>query len=146
MIDQNDWPPARYDEWFASLTTRPTPKSKRSGRFEIKYTGENNYLLAGGGQQFWADGIEACTVLEVKLALGFGRSPFVQASGIPDIVRDKIVAKVRDEFRRIGVIIADEGNPLTRVRVITNEPRAIPFFTALMEEFGLVGEVIVRPE
>jgi hypothetical protein len=146
MVVKRQWTAEEYAAWFASLVVRRTPAATRRGRFEVKHAGGVNYLLLGGGRQFWADGIEAQTVLEAKLIVKPEQSPFIFGSRCPDFVRESAEGQVRDEFERIKEILLDDRNPLTSVRIITNEERAIPFFTGLLEEYNLRGAVVVRPE
>jgi hypothetical protein len=146
VIAKKEWTKESYDEWFASLKIKDTPKSSREDRFEIKYTGEKNFRLIGSSRMFWADGIVEQTILETKLVLNAERSPFVSPSKIPDFVRESIDAKTRSEFDRIALILRDDNNPLTFLRVIVNDDKAIPYFESLLLEFEIPGEVVVRPE
>lgn len=123
-----------------------TPTATRRNLFEIKYTGEENFLIVGGGQQFWADGVENRTVLEVKLVLDLRKSPYILGSKTPEYVRANVIAEARSEFERIALILKDDNNPLTELRVIVNEPKAAPFFESLLNEFQIYGEVVIKTE
>lgn len=141
-----EWNDDRYKEWFASLLTKNTPANTLPDIFEIKHTGGRNYLLKGSGEELWADGIADRTVLEAKMIVTPKRSPFISGSSIPETIRGEIVGKVGDEFRRASIIMRDEGNPLTSMRVYINHPGAKPFFEELMREHNIPGEVIVVRE
>ena len=139
------WSDAESDAWFASLETRRTPRNTAQDIYEIRHAGEYNYRIEGGGEKFWADGIEEHTVvLEAKKIVLPERSPFIPTSKIDARVREIIRAKVGDEFRRLEVIMTDEGNPLTSVRVIISDVRAKPFFESLLRDHRLPGEVVVK--
>jgi hypothetical protein len=74
VIVKEGWTKERYDKWFATLETKDTPTSARFWLFEIKYTGDKNFLLPGSGGDFWADGISNQTILEAKFILDSARS------------------------------------------------------------------------
>ena len=144
-LNKRLWTPEEYAAWFASLATKQTPTT-RKGRYEIKQTGDLNYLLVGGGREFWADGVREQAVLEVKLVVKPRRSPFIAGSQCPAFVQEEVEGQVRDEFDRIKAILQDESNPLTSLCVITNDERAAPFFMALLRAYNLSGMVVIRPE
>jgi hypothetical protein len=56
-----------------------------------------------------------------------------------------IQEEVAEEFSRYAVIINDPYSPVVALEVVLNESRAAPFFRALMQRFGIPGEVLVRP-
>ena len=146
ILTKPEWNDERYNEWFASLPTKSTPANTPPDLFEIKHTGDKNYLLKGGAEEFWADGIADRTVLEAKMIVAPKRSPFIEGSSVPAMIRREIVAKVRDEFRRASIIMRDESNPLTSMRVLINNADAKSFFGRLMREYDIPGEVIVVRE
>jgi len=135
----------QYKKWVESLQQKKTPTSTVAGAYEAAHTGPVNYLLKGGGAEFWADGIEGNVILEAKCVTDAARSPFIKGSNIPAFLRDKIVGEVEDEFRRMAKIIKDSNNPLKSVRVITNNTEAKTFFEELMKRLEIVGEVVMRP-
>ena len=120
----------------------PTPRDL----FEIQQTGPYNYLLRGGGEEIWADGIRVSRghALEAKFVERAARSPFVNGSTTPPFIRGAIRNEVEDEFRRYAAVILDRNNPLRGLEVITNDPAAVPYFEALLRRFGLNGRVVVR--
>jgi hypothetical protein len=145
LIVKRQWTDEEYAEWFSELETRPTPRNTPQHVYEIRHTGELNYRIEGGGEKFWADGIDAkAIVLEAKSILMPDRSPFISTSKIDARLRQMINDKVSDEFRRLSVIIRDESNPLTAVRVIINDAQAKPFFESLLRDYDVPGEVVVR--
>lgn len=107
--------------------------------------GSTEYRIVGGGEQVWADTIDATERLavEVKWA-GPARSPFIPDSGVPDLIRDMINARQEAEFWRYRQVIADPGNPLIGLRVITNSDQAADYVRGLMARLNLPGEVLVR--
>ena len=145
IIAKRLWSDEEHAGWFASLEVRSTPRNTPQDHYEIKHAGDKNYRIEGGGEKFWADGIEGKTVvLEAKKIVTPERSPFIPTSKIDARFRELINAKVRDEFRRLGIIMLDEGNPLTSVRIIISDAQAKPFFESLLRDYHLPGEVIVK--
>jgi hypothetical protein len=145
MIIKRQWTDEEYEQWLSSLETRSTPRNTPQNLYEIKHAGEKNYRIEGGGEKFWADGIEVKTiVLEAKKIVTPERSPFISTSRIEPRLREIINAKVRDEFRRLAIIMRDEGNPLTSVRIIISDAQAKPFFESLLRDYQLPGDVVVR--
>lgn len=138
-----NWTPAQYAEWFSKLETKKTPTNTAPHLYEIKHTGGINYLIKGGGVEFWADGIRDASVIETKMIVNPPRSPYIAGSKTPDFIREKAVADVRGEFDRVAKIVRDDGNPLTSMRVITNDAKAVPFFESLLREYNIPGGVIV---
>lgn len=115
--------------------------------YQIKHCGPTEYKATGGGEEVWADGIDAHTseLLDAKHVGKPNVSPFIPTSGIPPFIRNKIVANLDDEFRRYGAVVNDPGNPVNGLRVITNHPDAVPFFQGLMQQHGVPGRVVVAP-
>ncbi len=144
-IEKATWTSEQYDNWFASLKRQKTPTSSRHNQFEIKYAGEENFQVFGGEKAFWVDGIENKTVLEVKFIADAAKSPYIFGSKTPEFIRENILAEVRNEFERIGLILKDKNNPLTELRVIINEIQATTFFERLLNYFEIYGEVVVKP-
>jgi hypothetical protein len=126
-----------------SLPTQLTPSTTAANRYEIGKTGPLNYRLSSGSVHIDADGIDDATgaVLEAKYVGDPSRSPFISDSGAPAFIREAIDAQVRDEIARYGVIIADQSNPLTHLRIITNHPRAVPYFKGLLSDLQVPGFV-----
>jgi hypothetical protein len=132
------------DVFKMSLPTKATPGGTPAGAWEIANTGGKNYLLEGGGSQFWADGVMGTTIQEAKFIGNAARSPFVPGSGVPDFIRTKVVGQVDDEFARMARIIADPSNPMRNVEVIVSDPSANRFFIDMLKKHGLDGRVINR--
>ncbi|MBO0885201.1 MAG: hypothetical protein J2P17_33710, partial [Mycobacterium sp.] len=125
--------------------TRPAVGGGPSRAYQVAHTGNCEQLCVGGGSQVWADGVEGIdTLLDAKYVGNPGRSPFVPGSAIPDKIRGFINAQVESEFSRYADVIADTTNPFERLRVITNEQDAVPYFEGLLSKFGIPGEVVVR--
>jgi hypothetical protein len=137
---------AQVAAWKASLPAKKTPQRDARDFFEVRQTGPVNYLISGGGEEIWADGIliSNAHALEAKFVRRPGRSPFVGGSDAPPFIRSSIGAEVDDEFRRYAAVIADRGNPLLGLEVITNDAAAVPYFESLMKRLSLKGRVIVR--
>ncbi|MFF6784174.1 polymorphic toxin-type HINT domain-containing protein [Streptomyces sp. NPDC012510] len=129
-----------------SLETRPAVGAGNSQAYQVAQTGATEYRAVGGGQRVWADGMDRNTgeLLDAKFIDNPGRSPFIPGSGIPDFIRNKIGAKIDDEFSRYASVINDPSNPLTGLRVITNHQGAVPYFQGLMQQHGIPGSVVVR--
>ncbi len=144
-IVKRQWTDDEYADWLASLETRNTPRNTPQDLYEIRHAGDKNYRLTGGGEKFWADGLEAKTVvLEAKKIVTPARSPFIPTSQLETELREMINAKVRDEFRRLALILRDAGNPLTSVRIIVSDAQARSFFESLLRNYQLPGEVVVK--
>jgi hypothetical protein len=92
--------------------------------------------IVGGGEAVWADGIDATatTAIVVKWVGSPGRSPFVASSAIPDEIRNIIRDGQVDELARYRAVIADSGNPLEELRLVTNSAEAGAYFEGLMNQ------------
>jgi hypothetical protein len=64
---------------------------------------------------------------------------------VPGFIQDQIDVKMGDEFSRYAAVINDPGNPLTGLRVISNSAGVVPYFTGLMQQYGVPGPVVVSP-
>jgi Pre-toxin TG/Restriction endonuclease fold toxin 2 len=129
-----------------ALPRKPTPARTAADRYETRQTGEWNYQVEGGGERVWADGVrpDRGDLLDAKYVDNPDRSPFVPDSGVPPYIRQKIVAKLEDEFRRYARVVNDGESPYQRLEVITNNQRAVPFFEDLMRRYDIAGRVVVR--
>ncbi len=138
---------ASLDDWAANLPTKKTPTNTEKDLYEVAQTGPHNFKLTGGGEQIWADGLDAASgaALEAKFVVNPGRSPFIRGSKAPDFIREKIVGEVTDEFRRYAAVVADVENPILELTVFVNDRRAVPFFEGLMRRFKIPGQILVRP-
>ena len=114
-------------------------------KFQVKYAGPvERFLRAASGEEIWADGVRAadCRILEAKYIKDPTKSPFVSSwKEVHELIRGKI----RKEFSNYAAIIRDPTSPAVALEVITNEPRAVAFFEALLQELGIPGRVVVLP-
>jgi hypothetical protein len=138
---------AAAQAWAKELPTKPTPANSVRDVYEIQQTGEDNVLMQGGDTEIWADGFRAedGNALEAKFIEKPGRSPFVEGSGIPEPLRQKILSKVTDEIVRYGAVVRDPGTPVRALEVVTNNPDAAQVLARIMQEEGVPGRVVVRP-
>ncbi|HWD71866.1 MAG TPA: restriction endonuclease fold toxin-2 domain-containing protein, partial [Actinomycetota bacterium] len=107
----------------------------------------DNFLISGGGEQVWADGFRVgdAQVLDAKYVGVPERSPFIPGSAMPPAIRATIVGKLENEMARYSAVIGDASNPTKGLEVITNDPRAVPFFQDLLTKYGIPGRVVVQP-
>jgi len=138
---------AANQQWLDSLPSKATPVEGAANQYEIHTTGPDNFLMEGGGEQVWADGFRVgdANVLDAKYVGLPERSPFIPDSAMPPVVRDVIVGKLNNEFARYAAVIGDSSNPARALEVITNDPRAVPFFEGLLTKYGIPGRVVVVP-
>ncbi len=129
--------------FVSGLPKKRTPNNQPEDVFEIEYTGEWNYQIEAGGIKVFIDGYRGRTILEAKYVKNPQRSPFISGSGIPEVIRQKILNQVRYEIERIGIVIRDSDNPFNSLEVITNHPDSQSFFESLLEEFDIPGRVLL---
>jgi hypothetical protein len=138
--------PKRFAEWVNRAPTRPPLQpDKDFSKYQVKLAGPLEKLLtASSGEKVWADGVREadCRLLETKLVGPPENSPFVN---VENQIQQGIRNQVREEFARYAAVIRDPASPAIALEVITNEPRAVPFFESLLQEMGIPGEVVVRP-
>ncbi|WP_428836774.1 restriction endonuclease fold toxin-2 domain-containing protein [Streptomyces labedae] len=117
------------------------------GSRRARQVGSTEYHATGGGTQVWADGLDINTseLLDAKYVGKPGRSPYVPGGKVPDAVQAQVDEKMSDEFARYAAVINDPRNPLKGLRVITNEPGAVPYFRGLMQQHGIPGSVVLSP-
>jgi hypothetical protein len=72
-------------------------------------------------------------------------SPYVNGSNAPDFVRQIVLEEQQSEFQRLGAAINDPTVPFDSLEVLTNEPRAVPYFQNLIEQYQISGTVRVVP-
>ena len=111
---------------------------------QIAYAEGTEFRIAGGGTNIWADGVDGSTIIETKF-VGSAQSPYIPGSGVPDFIQAKIDAQQASEMSRYAAIINDGSTGYTDLRVVTNSNAAVPYFDNLMSEYGVPGEVVVRP-
>lgn len=90
------------------------------------------------------DGYRGNTILEAKCVEKPLESPYVPGSSCYERVRERVLNDVRDELRRIRIIIDSKSTPFERIEFITNSPEAKKLFEQLLREFQLPGEVQIR--
>ena len=142
---KRNWTQAEWDKWFLKLPRQAAPTT-RKGQYQRKYCGPQERQASGGGEQFWTDGIDGSQIIEAKCVVNPPRSPFIPGSDCPDNIRKLILDPVEDEFRRMGLIVADCENPLSGVKVVTNHADAVPYFRGLLQKYKVPGSVEVLPE
>jgi hypothetical protein len=99
----------------------------------------------------WADGIETDTdtvvALEVRYVAQPGNSPY-EGLG-PDTVREDVLDVFDTAIARYEQVMADDHNPITRLRIITNTEAAARFLerrAILILGVGCDLDVQMRPE
>ena len=163
VIDRH--PPGHYTKWktpedYAKVVDKtPTLGSRVADVYERRVAGPDTYRLvkrdpetgeiirdAQGKTElmFNADGLRGSTILEAKHVKNPDRSPYIDGSKMPDIVRERVHKELDNQLDRIKQFIEDPGNPLSEVEIITNNKEAEKFFLRKLEEFGLKGTVVVR--
>ncbi len=129
--------------FVSSLPKKWTPNNQPEDVSEIEHTGEWNYQIEAGSTKVFIDGYRGKTILEAKYIKNPQRSLFISGSRIPEPIRQKILNQIRDEIKRIGIIIRDSGNPFNSLEVITNHPGYQSFFENLLKEFDIPGRVLL---
>jgi len=122
-----------------------TPAGKASGRFEVEQTGPYNYRVPAGNTTIDIDGYNGTTMLDAKFVEKPANSPYVENSNLPSFLRDKNIKEQQWEFERYKAAIDDPVVPFNRPNVLTNEPKAVPYFQSLMDQFKVPGTVKVVP-
>jgi hypothetical protein len=83
-------------------------------------------------------------LFKCKFIIQPDRSPFIEGSQIPNVIREKIVNRVADEFFRYAAVINDPDTPINALEVIINEPSAVPFFQELLRRYRIPGRVFYK--
>ncbi|WP_343828854.1 hemagglutinin repeat-containing protein [Massilia aurea] len=133
------------DSYVSGLYKLETPTGKASGRFEVEQTGPYNYRVPAGNTTIDIDGYKGTTMLDAKFVEKPANSPYIENSNVPSFLRDKIRNEQQWEFERYKAAINDPTVPFNRLEVLTNEPRAVPYFQSLMDQFNTPGTVKVVP-
>jgi hypothetical protein len=133
--------------WRDGLPTKPTPTGKPSGQYEVQQTGPVNYTMGKGDDAIDADGVRDldATVLDAKHVGSPDRSPYVPGSSIPEPVRAKIHGDFEGELKRYAKVVQDSDNPMRALEIVTNDPRAVPYFEETLSKYDFPSRVIVRP-
>jgi hypothetical protein len=136
-----------FKAWLAQARRRPTRESPEPYAYQRKHAGPEEFLVTGGGKQIWADGARpsSARLVEVKHIEAPEKSPFIPGSKCNERIRLLVQEDVIEEFRRYAAVINDPATPTVGLEVVVNDSRAVPFFQALLRQFNLSGEVLVRP-
>jgi len=136
-----------FDAWAREVHPRPTPPTEPHGPYEIRHTGAENFLVRDGGEEIWADGARTADqhLLEAKHVGDPNRSPYIPDSKAPPFLRERVLNRTDEEFRRYAAVINDSATPARGLEVMTNDPRAVPYFQSLLEKYQIPGQVVVRP-
>lgn len=146
QIIKREWTEAEFEAWFASLKTMETPTNTSADIYEIIHTGDKNFQIVAGNAIFWADGIENKTILEAKFVGKPERSPYIENSDYPEFLRIDAIDKLHGAFVRIIEILLSPDNPLTLLRIITNNSEAISFFEKLTREHRIPCKIVIKTE
>ena len=101
--------------------------------------------VSGGGESFDIDGYQGGTILEAKHVGKANDSPYIPGSSCPEPVRRKILAKAREELRKVRTIIESGSTPFKSLEVITNSPEAKRLFETMLKESRVPGIVRLEP-
>ena len=138
-------PTTSVDNYVAGLHRTDTPSSTLYGQFEIEQTGPYNYRAFGGGTSIDIDGYRGTTMQDAKFIGNAEQSPYVSQSDVPSFLREKIFLEQNYEIQRYGAIIADPTNPFKRLEILTNEQKAVPYFSEMLKANNIPGKVKVVP-
>jgi hypothetical protein len=133
-------------DWMDTLPTKQTPTSTAAGRYEVAQTGPSNYEMRAGIVKIDADGFRTidAAALDAKHVGSGTRSPYVPGSDLPDFVRQKILGQFENELQRYRAVIESGDTPVRGLEIITNDPRAVPYFEEMLDKHEIVGRVVVR--
>ncbi len=131
------------ESYVSSLHQINTPTSKASGKFEVEQTGPYNYRVEGGDTSIDIDGYDGTTMLDAKFVEKPDISPYVEDSSVPEFLRAKIRKEQNNEVKRYNAVIDDPDVPFNSLDIITNEPKAVPYFQSLMDQNKVPGSVKV---
>jgi hypothetical protein len=112
---------------------------------EVEQTGPLNYRVPAGKTTIDIDGYRGTTMLDAKFVEKPAVSPYIPDSGAPAFLRQKILKEQEWEFERYKAAIDDPAVPFNRLDVLTNEPKAVPYFESLMAQYKVPGTVKVVP-
>ncbi|NUL04853.1 hypothetical protein HRW07_16790 [Streptomyces lunaelactis] len=130
------------------LKTRPANYGNpRQRAYQRRHAGDTEYQAEGGGEKVWADGFDSDTgeLIDAKFVDKPDKSPFIKDSKAPDFIREKVDAEINDEFRRYAAVLKDKGTPVNKMRIVTNDPRAVEYFQDKLRQYGIPGQVVVKP-
>jgi hypothetical protein len=136
---------AEVEAYVAGLPRKNTPTVKPSGQFEVEQTGPYNYTVPAGGEKIDIDGYGGTTILDAKFVEKPDISPYIHGSNAPDFLRQEVLKDQQSEFKRLAAAIDDPAVPFTRLEILTNDPRAVPYFQGLINQYKIPGTVRVVP-
>lgn len=140
--------PKAFEEWAKSLPKKPINGDSPHVRYQIQHCGPEEFQVYSDGKEIgWADGLslEDGYILDTKRIDNPKRSPYIEGSDFPKKVRAKLEAQELQQLRKYGAAVLDPSKPPVGIRIITNDPQAVPFFQALLSRAGIPGQVIVLP-
>lgn len=118
-----------------------------SGDYAAWLCGDRPYNLAEPGMPpVWVPEVDATTaaLVHVEFVPDASSSPLVEGAQVPAVVRQAAIVDLLAVFARYREVLDDSNNPLEAVRVITNEPAAVPCLTWVQDQTGCRGAVEVR--
>jgi len=136
---------AEIDAYVSGLPRINTPTTKASGQFEVEQTGPYNYTVPAGDDTIDIDGYDGSTILDAKFVQKPNVSPYVNGSDAPDFVRQIVLEEQQSEFQRFSMAINDPTVPFDSLNILTNEPKAVPYFQSLIDQYQIPGSVTVVP-
>ena len=72
-----------------------------------------------------------------------GSSPYTGT--MPPFLQEQALAKLDDQLLRYRAIVDDPGNPIDRLRLITNDPQAAEYLLARARQlFGAGADIVVE--
>jgi len=139
--------PKAFEDWIKRAPKKRTPTTSPEYKYEVRKTGPTNITVSGGGVQIAADGarVTDAHLLEAKYVGDPIRSPFVKGSKCPEVIRQKVLKDVTEQFRRYAAVIHDPRTPVVGLEVIVNDARVVPYFEQMMKQLGIPGQVVVSP-
>jgi hypothetical protein len=72
------------------------------------------------------------------------RSPYIPGT-VPNFLQQQVDAQQNGEVARYTALINDPNIPVTGLEIITNEPRAVPYFQTFLTAHGTAGHIVVVP-
>jgi len=72
------------------------------------------------------------------------RSPYIPGT-VPNFLQQQVDAQQNGEVARYTALINDPNIPITGLEIITNEPRAVPYFQGFLTTHGTAGHIVVVP-
>ena len=146
--------PAARQRWFDELQAGPDDgpgKVRRTigggeapawMRYQRRTAGPEEYRLGTGEERIWADSVQvdpdAAVAAEAKYVGSPGAS--VYEGNAPKWLVDEAMRGFDREMRRYKAVIEDESNPVARLRLYTDSPKAAEFLEARAR--AILGENI----